>query len=76
MKREGKERRVEGRRDREEKPVSRFCPGDILHYAPVGVVPQAIIPSRQGTGVERLLQDQAQLRLYKFNANLGYNMTS
>ena len=49
---------------------------DILHYAPVGVVPQAIIPSRQGAGVERLLQDQAQLRLCKFNANLGYNMTS
>lgn len=26
-------------RDREEKPVPHFCPGDVLHYAPRGVVP-------------------------------------
>lgn len=63
-------------RDREEKPVTHFSPGDVLHYAPGGMVPQALVPSSQETEVGRLLHDQAHLRLCKFNTNLGYHMTS
>lgn len=33
------------RHKKKEKPTSYSCHGDILHYAPVGVVAQPIIPS-------------------------------
>lgn len=63
-------------RETEKKLGSHFCSGDVLHYAPGAVAPQAIIASSQETEVERLLQDQTHLRLCKFSAYLVYNMTS